>query len=110
MLAPQVYNLHRSPYFWDEPDKFNPERFTKAKPSDGIEKWAGFDPTRGQSALYPNEVNCAHPITVSDYHCENTLLAFTYHFLGECMCTSKQNCVHVKIALFISFIYNLAHL
>ncbi|KAL3698365.1 hypothetical protein R1sor_012441 [Riccia sorocarpa] len=50
-----VYNLHRSPYFWDEPDKFMPERFLQAKPSD-VDGWAGFDPVRGQGALYPNEV------------------------------------------------------
>ncbi|KAG6544907.1 hypothetical protein Mapa_013598 [Marchantia paleacea] len=49
-----VYNLHRSPYFWDEPDKFMPERFLKAKQSE-VDGWAGFDPQRSQGALYPNE-------------------------------------------------------
>ncbi|KAL2644921.1 hypothetical protein R1flu_012508 [Riccia fluitans] len=50
-----IYNLHRSPYFWDEPDKFMPERFLRTKASD-VDGWAGFDPARGQGALYPNEM------------------------------------------------------
>ncbi|XWS47442.1 hypothetical protein CRYUN_Cryun14cG0152200 [Craigia yunnanensis] len=52
-----VYNLHRSPYFWDRPHDFVPERFLVQKKSDGIEGWAGFDPSRSPGALYPNEVS-----------------------------------------------------
>lgn len=51
-----VYNLHRSPYFWDDPRGFEPERFAVQKTSDGIEGWAGFDPARSPGALYPNEI------------------------------------------------------
>ncbi|KAL2482179.1 Cytochrome [Forsythia ovata] len=51
-----VYNLHRSPYYWDKPDEFEPERFLEQKESQGIEGWAGFDPSRSPGALYPNEV------------------------------------------------------
>ncbi|XP_015880903.3 cytochrome P450 97B2, chloroplastic isoform X1 [Ziziphus jujuba] len=51
-----VYNLHRSPYFWDRPNEFEPERFLVQKTGDGIEGWAGFDPSRSPGALYPNEI------------------------------------------------------
>lgn len=51
-----VYNLHRSPYFWDKPNEFEPERFQVKKESQGIEGWAGFDPSRSPGALYPNEI------------------------------------------------------
>ncbi|KAH7438653.1 hypothetical protein KP509_04G024200 [Ceratopteris richardii] len=51
-----VYNLHRSPHFWDNPDKFEPERFLREKRDPNIGGWAGFDPSRGQNSLYPNEV------------------------------------------------------
>ncbi|KNA25057.1 hypothetical protein SOVF_010120 [Spinacia oleracea] len=51
-----VYNLHRSPYFWDKPDEFEPERFLVQKTSEGIEGWDGFDPSRSPGALYPNEI------------------------------------------------------
>lgn len=51
-----VYNLHRSPYFWDNPRDFEPERFQVNKASDGIEGWDGFDPSRSPGALYPNEI------------------------------------------------------
>lgn len=55
-ISIQVYNLHRSPYFWDRPDEFKPERFSVKKNSD-IEGWAGFDPSRSPGAFYPNEVS-----------------------------------------------------
>ncbi|KAJ3707799.1 hypothetical protein LUZ61_011504 [Rhynchospora tenuis] len=51
-----VYNLHRSPYFWDKPNEFEPERFLVPKTNEGIEGWAGFDPERSPGALYPNEI------------------------------------------------------
>ncbi|XP_057836076.1 cytochrome P450 97B2, chloroplastic isoform X2 [Cryptomeria japonica] len=51
-----VYNLHRSPYLWDNPHKFEPERFLIPKDNKDIEGWAGFSPYRSQGALYPNEV------------------------------------------------------
>ncbi|KAK7824169.1 cytochrome p450 97b2, partial [Quercus suber] len=51
-----VYNLHRSPYFWDRPNEFEPERFLVQKKNEDIEGWAGFDPSRSPGALYPNEI------------------------------------------------------
>lgn len=50
-----IYNLHRSPYFWDKPNEFEPERYL-VKKDNNIEGWAGFDPSRSPGALYPNEV------------------------------------------------------
>ncbi|XP_078166714.1 cytochrome P450, family 97, subfamily B, polypeptide 3 [Carex rostrata] len=51
-----VYNLHRSPYFWDKPNEFEPERFLVPKTNEGIDGWAGFDPARSPGAMYPNEI------------------------------------------------------
>ncbi|KAI4316023.1 hypothetical protein L6164_024043 [Bauhinia variegata] len=51
-----VYNLHRSPYFWDRPNDFEPERFLVQRKNEEIEEWAGFDPSRSPGALYPNEI------------------------------------------------------
>ncbi|KAK4278736.1 hypothetical protein QN277_016539 [Acacia crassicarpa] len=51
-----VYNLHRSPYFWDSPHEFEPERFLVQRKNEEIEGWAGFDPSRSPGALYPNEI------------------------------------------------------
>ncbi|KAL6629932.1 hypothetical protein ACP70R_029697 [Stipagrostis hirtigluma subsp. patula] len=51
-----IYNLHRSPYFWDRPNEFEPERFSVPKKDEDIEGWAGFDPGRSPGAMYPNEI------------------------------------------------------
>ncbi|GAB2282499.1 hypothetical protein Dimus_017041 [Dionaea muscipula] len=51
-----VYNLHRSPYFWDHPHEFRPERFLEQRKIEDLEQWSGFDPSRSPGALYPNEV------------------------------------------------------
>lgn len=52
----QVYNIHRSPQLWEEPDRFNPERFLKSKAGAPDKGWEGYDPARLQGGLYPNEV------------------------------------------------------
>ncbi|XP_072962595.1 cytochrome P450 97B2, chloroplastic isoform X2 [Typha angustifolia] len=51
-----VYNLHRSPYFWDRPNEFEPERFLVPKMNEEVEGWAGYDPSRSPGAIYPNEI------------------------------------------------------
>ncbi len=56
-----LYNLHRSPALWDDPDAWNPDRFLAARaPSADVAGWEGmaaYDPDLGpQSPLYPNEV------------------------------------------------------
>ncbi|PUZ74288.1 hypothetical protein GQ55_1G052600 [Panicum hallii var. hallii] len=51
-----VYNLHRSPYFWDRPNEFEPERFSVPKKDESMEGWSGFDPSRSPGAMYPNEI------------------------------------------------------
>ncbi|GIL44064.1 hypothetical protein Vafri_1625 [Volvox africanus] len=55
-----VWNLHRSPYLWRDPDTFRPDRFfeTFSNP-DFHGKWAGYRPdaVTGGAALYPNEVS-----------------------------------------------------
>lgn len=52
-----VWNLHRSPHLWRDPDAFRPERFNEVftNPAFGA-KWAGFQPEAGRGSLYPNEV------------------------------------------------------
>lgn len=52
-----VYNLHRSPHFWDSPEDFDPDRFLRRKSGDGVDGWDGYDPDRAASALYPNETS-----------------------------------------------------
>ncbi|KAF8691203.1 hypothetical protein HU200_040323 [Digitaria exilis] len=51
-----IYNLHRSPYFWDRPNEFEPERFSVPKKDESIKGWSGFDPNRSPGAMYPNEI------------------------------------------------------
>lgn len=52
-----VWNLHRSPYLWKDPNEFRPERFReKYSNSEYKDIWDGYDPARQGSSLYPNEV------------------------------------------------------
>lgn len=52
-----VWNLHRSPHLWKDPDTFRPERFSETNSNPGFEgRWAGYRPEAQGSSLYPNEV------------------------------------------------------
>eukprot|EP01036_Dinobryon_divergens_P029748 gene29748-38888_t len=50
-----IYNIHRSPEYWDEPNKFNPERFLKPFKNPDRPQWEGYSPIL--TTLYPNEVH-----------------------------------------------------
>lgn len=51
-----IYNIHRDARFWPNPDKFEPERFTRPYSNPDIPDWAGFDPNKWEGKLYPNEI------------------------------------------------------
>lgn len=52
-----VWNLHRSPHLWRDPDAFRPGRFTEKFENPGFNgAWAGYDPAAQGGALYPNEI------------------------------------------------------
>ncbi|KAG5183231.1 cytochrome P450 [Tribonema minus] len=51
-----IYNIHRSPEFWENPDEFDPDRFKRPFTNPGVEGWAGFNPAAMEGQLYPNEV------------------------------------------------------
>lgn len=50
-----LYNIHRSPDFWENPNKFDPERFLRPFSNSKRPEWGGYNPNL--STLYPNEVH-----------------------------------------------------
>jgi len=52
-----VYNLHRSPKYWEAPDTFDPKRFLRPFKNEAeAPSWKGFDPNLWKGQLYPNEI------------------------------------------------------
>ena len=50
-----IYNLHRSPEFWENPDLFDPERFLRAFSNPKRPDWGGYTPNL--TTMYPNEIH-----------------------------------------------------
>lgn len=55
-----VYSLHRAPDLWENPTKFDPDRWLRPHLNPGVSDWAGYVPgpnLETGSPLYPNEIN-----------------------------------------------------
>jgi cytochrome P450 len=51
-----LYNIHRSPDLWKDPETFRPERFLEPNENPGVKGWNGYQPSLMEGQLYPNEV------------------------------------------------------
>jgi cytochrome P450 len=51
-----IYNIHRSKEFYENPDTYDPDRFTRPYSNPNRPDWMGYKPG-GSKQLYPNEVH-----------------------------------------------------
>eukprot|EP00929_Paragymnodinium_shiwhaense_P058746 TRINITY_DN29435_c0_g1_i1.p1 TRINITY_DN29435_c0_g1~~TRINITY_DN29435_c0_g1_i1.p1 ORF type:complete len:753 (+),score=223.63 TRINITY_DN29435_c0_g1_i1:55-2259(+) len=52
-----TYNMGRSPQLWENPNKFDTERWSKSFSNPKVAGWAGYNPAlRSKANLYPNEI------------------------------------------------------
>ena len=51
-----TWNIHRSPEFWDNPNVYDPDRFSRNFSNPNQPDWGGYIPGSGKQ-LYPNEVH-----------------------------------------------------
>lgn len=53
-----TWSMHRSPDYWDEPERYNPYRFLERRPNQNPNsEWQGFIPGKHLTQLYPNEIH-----------------------------------------------------
>jgi cytochrome P450 family 97 subfamily B polypeptide 3 len=52
-----IYNIHRDERFWPNANTFDPSRFTRPYQNPDVPEWAGYDPTKWEGKLYPNEIS-----------------------------------------------------
>jgi len=81
-----TWNLHRSPHLWNEPEKFNPDRFRHPfrNPEFG-DGWAGYTPN--PNSLYPDETRSDFaflPFGGGGRKC----VGDQFSFLESCVCLS----------------------
>uniref|UniRef100_A0A7S1J9S2 Cytochrome P450 n=1 Tax=Eutreptiella gymnastica TaxID=73025 RepID=A0A7S1J9S2_9EUGL len=50
-----VYNIHRDPKYWPNPDTFDPMRFKRPYKNPEVPEWKGYDPEAWKGRLYPDE-------------------------------------------------------
>lgn len=63
-----TWNLHRSPQLWENPNEFDPSRFSREFKNPDMPGWGGYTPSNQSSSLYPNEV-CKLPFARHP-HCQ----------------------------------------
>mmetsp|Transcript_61332 Transcript_61332/g.168352 ORF Transcript_61332/g.168352 Transcript_61332/m.168352 type:complete len:412 (+) Transcript_61332:170-1405(+) len=49
-----TWNLHRSPEYWEEPEKYNPDRWDQEFQNSAVKGWKGYRPSM-VNGLYPDE-------------------------------------------------------